>query len=272
MTSSVPADVTFIFPVRNGSNYLAQAIESVLKQTYQNWQAIVVDNVSDDDTPALAKSYLSDPRFRFVANEKNLGVQGNFIKALSLVNTPYYCYVCHDDKFLDPTTVERAKAILDANPSVVMVNSPMTWIDQNSKAIAAPAVAFKGKVASDDVARYCMVTTRNPYGVLLLARPQFGQDWKAVPALPGTWDLDYFIHLGRGRDAWFLEESAYGLRFHPSNNTMRDFSTTLGQVNLIAKRYGIELSAWERFKQRLFDWRTRVSKHIFYFYLDHVRR
>jgi glycosyltransferase involved in cell wall biosynthesis len=272
MTQPGTADVTFIFPVRNGSNYLAEAIDSVLAQTYQNWKAIIVDNMSTDDTPELCKKYLQDPRFSFVANEKDLGVQGNFTKALSLVQTPYYCYVCHDDKFLNPNAVERAKAILDTNPTVAMVSCPMTWMDQHSKPIAAPAIAFKGKVASDVVAKYCLVTTRNPYGVLILARPEWGTEWKPVPELPGTWDLDFFVGLGHGRDAYFLEDSVYGLRFHPSNNTMRDFSSTRAQINLIAKRWGFTLSPWENFLQGIHNWRTRVSKHLFYFYLDHVRR
>ena len=106
------ADITIFLPVYNGANYITQAIESVLKQTYQNWKFLIVDNCSTDNTAEICKPYLADPRFKYILNEKNLGVHGNFHKALGMCDTKYFAYLSHDDIYVRSDAFEEARSRL----------------------------------------------------------------------------------------------------------------------------------------------------------------
>src|SRR2546422_9844275 len=66
-------------PVYNGERYLAEAVDSLLAQTYEDFEVIICDNASTDRTGEIARSYAArDTRVRYARNEKNLGAGGNF--------------------------------------------------------------------------------------------------------------------------------------------------------------------------------------------------
>ena len=65
--------ISIVLPVYNGEAYLADSIESILRQTYENWELIIVNDCSTDHTLEIAESYQKrDPRIRVFSNERNL--------------------------------------------------------------------------------------------------------------------------------------------------------------------------------------------------------
>ena len=139
------ADVTIFLPVYNGANYIRQAMDSVLAQSYTNWTFLIVDNCSTDNTAELCRPYLADPRFKYVLNETNLGVHGNFHKALSLCETPYFAYLSHDDIYVRPDAFAEAHDLLEADAELAMVNAPVRWLDQNSEFIPSFGMSKIGR-------------------------------------------------------------------------------------------------------------------------------
>jgi glycosyltransferase involved in cell wall biosynthesis len=101
--------VTVILPVYNGEQYLSIAIESVLSQTLQEYELIVVDDGSTDSTPAIARSY--GDRVRYV-QQKNTGTAGAFNHGLRLARGKYISWLSHDDVFLPEKLAEQV-AVLD---------------------------------------------------------------------------------------------------------------------------------------------------------------
>src|SRR5919202_5230350 len=93
---SSPA-ISVILPVYNGEDYLRFAVESVLNQTLQDFELIVVDDGSKDSTPEIARSY--GARVRYVRQE-NTGVAGAFNHGLRLAAGRYISWLSHDDVFL----------------------------------------------------------------------------------------------------------------------------------------------------------------------------
>ena len=65
--------VSIIMPSYNTGRFIKETIESVLSQTYSNWELIIVDDCSTDDTDEVVKPYLSDERIKYLKNEKNSG-------------------------------------------------------------------------------------------------------------------------------------------------------------------------------------------------------
>src|SRR5450631_4104476 len=94
--------VSVLMTSYNHDEYIAEAIESVLNSTYTNFELIIVDDISKDNSVEIARSYeLKDKRIRLFVNEKNLGDYPNRNRAASYAKGKYLKYVDCDDKLFD---------------------------------------------------------------------------------------------------------------------------------------------------------------------------
>jgi glycosyltransferase involved in cell wall biosynthesis len=261
------ADVTIFLPVYNGANYIQEAIDSVLAQTYTNWTFLIVDNCSTDNTAEICRPYLADPRFNYVLNETNLGVHGNFHKALSLCRTTYFAYLSHDDIYVRPDAFAEAHRLLEADKSLAMVNAPVRWLDSKSAFIPSFGMAnvgFQGKVPGRAIAKACTVQCRNLYGIAVLSRTEFGQKLQLDKRLHQAADVNFFVGIGGERNVYVLQNPAYAIRFHQTNSTLRQYDTLIDEMNTIAQNHHIQLTAFERIQQQLNAYKVRLGKWVFY--------
>lgn len=134
MTTPVPPKVSVCMPVYNGSDYIAESIESVLAQTFKDFELIVCDNCSTDDTEAIVRS-IDDPRIRYVRNPKNLGLVGNANRCLELANGEYIGIFHHDDVMM-PDNLERKVELLDEHREVGFVHSNILLIDLKGEVVS----------------------------------------------------------------------------------------------------------------------------------------
>jgi glycosyltransferase involved in cell wall biosynthesis len=117
--------VSVVTPVYNGEEFLPQCIESVLAQTYQNWEFTIVNNCSTDDTLSVCLKYAAiDRRIRVVTNPSFLKIIENHNRTLSCVSPQAkYCKVVFADDWLFPTCIEELVANSERHPSVGIVSS-----------------------------------------------------------------------------------------------------------------------------------------------------
>jgi glycosyltransferase involved in cell wall biosynthesis len=117
--------VSVLTPVYNGEKFLAECIESVLKQTYQNYEYIIVNNCSKDRTLEMALSYAKkDTRIRVHNNENFVGVIENHNIAFRLISpNSKYCKVVSADDWLFPACLARMVNHGEAHPSVGIISS-----------------------------------------------------------------------------------------------------------------------------------------------------
>ncbi|HXZ86395.1 MAG TPA: glycosyltransferase family 2 protein [Myxococcota bacterium] len=117
--------VSIGLPVYNGEDHVAEAIESVLAQTYRDLELVICDNASTDRTEEICRELAaSDARIRFHRNAENLGATGNFRRTFELARGEYFNWLSHDD-ILGAKYVERCVDVLDHSPeSVVLSFSP----------------------------------------------------------------------------------------------------------------------------------------------------
>jgi glycosyltransferase involved in cell wall biosynthesis len=101
--------VSIILPVYNGENYLRYAMDSVMGQTFQDFELIVVDDGSRDSTPEIVRSY-GDERIGYVRQE-NAGVSRAFNHGLRLAAGRYVCWLSHDDAFLPAKLEKQVEAL-----------------------------------------------------------------------------------------------------------------------------------------------------------------
>lgn len=117
--------VSVITPVYNGEQFLSECIESVLDQSYQNWDYVLVDNCSTDGTRGIGRRYADDdPRIQCVHYEEHLDIIANWNRALRHVaEQARYVKILHADDLLFPDCLARMVRLAEANPNVGLVGA-----------------------------------------------------------------------------------------------------------------------------------------------------
>ena len=116
-----------MLPSYNRPALLRRAVLSVLAQDAPGLEVVVVDDCSPEETES-AISDIRDPRFRYVRNEDNLGLFGNFNRCLELARGRYVRLLCTDDE-LTPGTLSTEIAMLERNPAAVMLSTRGWFVD-----------------------------------------------------------------------------------------------------------------------------------------------
>ena len=120
-------EVSVCIPTYNYAQYIAGCIQSVQAQTYDDWELIVVDNRSSDNTEDVVRAF-QDPRIRFYKNEQNLGLVRNWNRCMSLATGKYVSILPADDYYL-PRMLERSVAMLDAHAESGFTHSSFHRVD-----------------------------------------------------------------------------------------------------------------------------------------------
>ncbi len=128
--------VSIGMPVYNGENFLKESLDSILAQTFEDFELIISDNASTDRTEGICREYAAkDQRIRYYRNEQNLGGAGNHNRVFELSNGEYFKWAHHDD-LCAPEFLERCVEELDRRPSVVVSYSKAVIIDEQGKQVA----------------------------------------------------------------------------------------------------------------------------------------
>lgn len=106
--------VSIIMPSYNTAKFISETIDSVLTQTYTNWELIIVDDCSTDNTDEVVKSFLSDDRIKYIKNEKNSGAAFSRNRALCEAKGKWIAFLDSDDLWL-PEKLEKQIAFMEKN-------------------------------------------------------------------------------------------------------------------------------------------------------------
>ena len=112
-------------PVYNGGLYLRECLDSILQQTYQNWECVIIDNQSKDDTNSIAMEFVElDSRFKLIVNEEFVDQTTNWNISYQKSNpdAEYFKIVCADD-WLFPAFIEKMILVLEADKSTGFCSS-----------------------------------------------------------------------------------------------------------------------------------------------------
>lgn len=126
--------VSVILPVYNGEAFLKEAIDSILHQTFKDFELIIINDGSTDSSEQIIKSY-SDNRIVYIKNEKNEGLIFTLNKAIYAANGKYIARMDADDVAL-PVRFEKQVEYLDANPEFVMLATCVILIDANGNRLS----------------------------------------------------------------------------------------------------------------------------------------
>jgi glycosyltransferase involved in cell wall biosynthesis len=162
------AKVSVCIPTYNTALYLGTAIDCVLQQEFSDYELIICDNASTDNTPQVCRSY-DDPRVCYVRFDEFVGQASNWNRCLSLARGEYVV-ILHADDVLQPAFLKRAVAELENNPAVGLVHCSVQHIDASGLPLHLQQLYSEDRVDSGDVLLRrllldgCVV---NPAGVLV---------------------------------------------------------------------------------------------------------
>jgi len=124
--------VSFVVPCYNLAHLLSECVESILSQTYGDFEILVMDDCSPDETEKVARSF-SDPRVKHIRNESNLGNLRNYNKGIDLAKGEYIWLISADDRLRRSYVLEHYVRFLDAHPNVGYVFCPAVRLERGQE-------------------------------------------------------------------------------------------------------------------------------------------
>lgn len=126
--------VSVLLPTYNGANRIKEAITSVINQTYTNWELLVLDDGSKDNTEQIVKEQaLNDTRIKYIKNEVNLGIQKTLNKGLQESKGEYTARIDDDDIWVDADKLKVQVEFLNTNCDYVLIGTGVIVVNEASK-------------------------------------------------------------------------------------------------------------------------------------------
>ena len=207
--------ISIVLPVYNGAKYLRESIDSILAQTYTNWELLILDDCSTDESPAIAKEYEQlDPRVHYHRNEQNLRLPRNLNKGFSLAKGDYLTWTSDDNRYR-PTALERMHTALKSDPAAQFVFASCRIIDGEGREVEYIMVDRESpkRIVCLDSVGACFMYTRKAYEAV--------GDYD--PDLVLVEDFDYWQRICMRFPCVTIEQILYDYRWHDGalTSTMR---------------------------------------------------
>lgn len=269
MSASAPL-LSIAVPTYRGARYLGAAIESALSQSFRDFELIVLDDNSPDDTPAVVQGF-DDPRIRYVRNPANLGPQGNWNLGLELARGRYFKLLPHDDLLL-PGCLERQVKVLDddRDHDIALVFGAREVLGPQGRVLVRRGYpgGHEGAIDRGAVVRACVRRGTNLIGEpgAVMFRKGLAQRVGPFDATdPYVIDLDYWCRLLAHGDAYYCEAPLAAFRVSEGSWSVaigraqdRDFMGFVQRIaragrlprltsgDLLAARVSAKLNMWAR--------------------------
>lgn len=260
--------VSVCIPTYNGAGYIRSAIDSVLQQEYQDFEVVIVDNCSTDQTEALvAELSLLSEKIRFFRNEKNIGLAGNLNKCIEHARGEYIKYLCVDDLLL-PGCLEQMAAALDEHPTVSLVCSGRLSINEAGRVFGERRYSSRREIIPGN-----KVITRCLFGGNFIGEPTAVMFRKSDMLtrfrddLPQLMDMEMWFRLLERRELLSIEIPLCAIRFHESQMTRvniksgRLIEDNVRIFNEFSKKLYLEVTPWLVIRHKLLmTYRVWISR------------
>ena len=244
--------VSVCIPVYRGEEFLAETIRSVLDQTYRDFELVVLDNASPDDSGRIARSF-GDHRIRVETNLTTLPQPENWREAVRLCRAPLIKLVCADD-LLHPRCLEYQVGPMEADPGLAVVAARRHMIDERSRVLVPRRglIGLTGVRSSVEVARHVVRSGANPIGEpggVLFRRAHYFAVGGWRPDHRFVMDLDLWIRLLQHGEFLGLPETLAAFRIGQDSLSAENETTIYAEQ----KAYIEELGATPHLQVRASD-------------------
>jgi glycosyltransferase involved in cell wall biosynthesis len=265
--------VSILTPVYNGEKYLSECIESVLNQTYENWEYVIVNNRSTDRSLEIAEQYASqDSRITVHTNNKHMPQMESLNQTFRFTNVESsYCKVVHADDWMFPECVARMVAHGEKHPNAGIINS--YYLDQHTvrpQGLEYPTPILDGR----DISRAYFLNSHTlfaaPSNLLIRSDLLFDRENAYDPDNIHS-DHGFCLDIMRTHDFGFVHQVLTFSRRHEESHTNRvaeKFDTyTMGRLKNLKKhgRYFLTEQELDMLMNSMIDTIHRSISHKFLF-------
>jgi glycosyltransferase involved in cell wall biosynthesis len=268
-------------PTWNGSAYVADALRSALAQTFRDFELLVVDDGSTDDTLQVVAAF-DDPRLRIHRNEQRLGLPGNWNRCLELARGEYVKFLFQDD-LLEPNAVARLVEALRRTPGASLAfgrriirhegngsGTPLLLGDAYPEMQRRFYSSLRGGVRGEDLVRNALregrdltVNVLGEPSFVLLRRHAVMRAGGFDPTYSQLVDWDLWLRLGREAVLVFVDETLGVFRVHDGGQSVRNHGSLrvpweyVRLLTGIQRHYGPALGRVDRRSLGTARWRCR---------------
>ena len=218
--------ITIIIPTYNRANLIGQAIDSVLSQTYTNWELIIVDDASTDATEKIVAEYIEQDgrgtgtaihssRIRYLKNPTNLGISKTRNRGLREARGEYIAMLDSDDVWIDPEKLIRQIDAFAKNDKLGIVGTWVTFIDELGAHIRTISFAETDAEIRRSFLYYNPITQSSVLFLKKAALDAGGYDEKMTTME----DHDLWLNIGTKYEVETLPIYATGYRLHAGSIT-----------------------------------------------------
>jgi len=202
--------VSVLMSVYNGDVHLAQAIESIVGQTYRAIEFIIIDDASTDNSPAILKEFTErDQRIRVLRNQENIGLTRSLNKGLQVCSGEFIARQDADD-FSHPERIAKQIAYFQSNPGVALLGSCAYLVDGDGRTIR-----FEKTISgSDRLAREILIKNNFVHGSLMLKRAGIDAIGFYHDEFRYAQDYDLILRISEKFAIDNLDEPLYFYRIH----------------------------------------------------------
>lgn len=261
--------VSVLIPTFEYGRFLPEAIESVLAQDFRDFELLISDDASRDDSAAVIRRYAArDSRIRYKLRERNVGMVENWNWCLREARGEYVKFVFGDDCLPSAQALSRLVAMLDEEPRAVLAVSARAILDEASQILEIwDELGAAGFQSGADVIIRCMQQDRN-----LVGEPSTVM-FRRVPAARGfdptfrqVVDQEMWFHLLQSAGLVYTAEPLCAFRRHPAQQTVVNERQQLasGEVMRIVARYFTFFAASVGLEPESFAMRRRLFRHLYY--------
>lgn len=230
--------VSVVMPVFNGEKYLGEAIDSILKQSFFDFEFIIINDASDDNTSVILNDYfLKDKRIVLIKNDNNMGLSSSLNKGLKMARGLYLARMDSDDIAIS-CRLKKQVSFLDNNPNVGMVGTAAYIVDLHGEALR------KVKSSTDnEILKKALKNSNQFIHPSMMFRKECIQKVGGYrEELDGSEDYDLWLRISEHFDIANLPEYLMSYRINPNSISV---TKRLRQDALaeIAKELAIERQA-----------------------------
>ncbi len=222
----MPPKISVCIPVKNGGAFLLLAVESVLAQSLDDIELIIVDNCSSDGTPQWVEQMAAKvPCIRFHRNPVDIGMTANFNVCLKHAQGEYVKFLCADDLLL-PRSLRRMSELLDGDPEVSLVVGARRLIDASGTTIATRRYAGTDMSVSGPQAINRCIFGGNDIGepsAVMFRRVAAQRGFQE--SFLQLMDLEMWFYLLEQGSLATLADEVCAIRRHPGQLTLRSIAT-----------------------------------------------
>lgn len=261
--------VSVCIPTYNRAAYLNYSVGSVFKQTYSDFEIVICDDGSTDNTPELVNQW-QDSRIRYVRHPQNIGRSRNMRSGFEAAQGEYFIKF-DDDDALTPEFLEKTVAVLDSHPQVDFVCTNHWIINANGDRVEAATKANSAKWGKDKLQGIIpdLLTETFKYQSLQVGSTLFRRDCLIEvdymrPEADGCEDFDLLVRLAlAGKQGYFLPEFLMEYRFHNAQNSLRQAVHFLSAKLFCTNSYHFEAPELEQLRvQRLAELKNNLGLRL----------